>query len=282
MTKKQSAKLEAIEKLRGWIKPGDTVYTILDNVSRSGMSRAIRVVVPYTRDDGTIDHLHPNYAVGTALDRKHWKRNGHEQDALVIGGAGMDMGFALVYELSEKLYGHLRCENPACGKPMSDAAREALYTDWNQTTRPSCEYCNLPLSGGYQCLGKGKCPSNYHVNHRDHVDCTGTEVYNPDGPNTGHRCYAPGPFSRHQVPDDWPRRTIEVDGETIQAGAASCIIYDKDEAIPEGADVITLKDGDRVQVCPTCHGAGSLPNPDGPQRFDLLHTDGYAVRHRWL
>jgi hypothetical protein len=37
---------KAITQLRDWIKPGDTVYTILDSVSRSGMSRQIRVVVP--------------------------------------------------------------------------------------------------------------------------------------------------------------------------------------------------------------------------------------------
>lgn len=146
----QIERTDQLTRLREWIKPGDTVYTILDHVSSSGMSRAIRVVVPYTRDDGSIDHLHPNYAVGLVLGLRRWKRNGREQDALIIGGCGMDMGFQLVYLLSH-----------------------ALYPD-------------------YACLGKGKCPSNYHVNCR------------------------------------------------------------------------------------------RVPNPDGPERFDLLHTDGYALRHRWL
>ena len=36
---------EAFDTLRKMLKPGDTVHTILDNVSRSGMSRNIRVVV---------------------------------------------------------------------------------------------------------------------------------------------------------------------------------------------------------------------------------------------
>lgn len=36
---------ESFERLRKWLKPGDTVHTICDHVSRSGMSRVIRVVV---------------------------------------------------------------------------------------------------------------------------------------------------------------------------------------------------------------------------------------------
>ena len=40
----EAERAEAIAKLREWIKPGDTVYTVLDSVSRSGMSRHIRVL----------------------------------------------------------------------------------------------------------------------------------------------------------------------------------------------------------------------------------------------
>lgn len=29
---------EAFARLRDWLKPGDTVYTVLDSVSRSGMT----------------------------------------------------------------------------------------------------------------------------------------------------------------------------------------------------------------------------------------------------
>jgi hypothetical protein len=168
LTKQQTERQDAIARLRDWIKPGDTVYTILDHVSASGMSRAIRVVLPtiagatlesavpgsqstdyIRRDSLSIEFLHPNWAVGKALGLRHWKRDGREQDALVVGGGGMDMGFHLVNSLSYALYGD-----------------------------------------GYQCLGKGRCPSNYHVNHR--------------------------------------------------------------------------------------------LSTDGPESFDLRHTDGYALRHRWL
>lgn len=113
MTKAQQAEqTEAIAKLREWIKPGDTVYTILDHVSSSGMSRAIRVVIldhcqepdPITGKCRPCSPSHPNWAVGKALGMRHWKRNGREQDALVVGGCGMDMGFHLVYSLGRVLF----------------------------------------------------------------------------------------------------------------------------------------------------------------------------------
>lgn len=88
---------EAIERLRGWLKPGDTVYTILRHVSRSGMSRDISIVI--IRDGET---LHPNHAVSKAIGAR--LVNAHGSDALRIGGCGMDMGFHVVYELSHALF----------------------------------------------------------------------------------------------------------------------------------------------------------------------------------
>jgi hypothetical protein len=223
----EQERAEAIARLRQWIKPGDTVYTILDHVSSSGMSRAIRVVVPtitYAYDTehaqpldvvhGTptgVDFIHPNHAIGVVLGLKHWRRNGREQDALVVGGCGMDMGFHLVYELSYALYGD-----------------------------------------GYACLGKGKCPSSYHNNHRDTIQCPGTVVYNPDGPNMGDPCY-------------------------FRSGTGWVIPTTADDPARIGPI-----DSEWLRICPTCNGKGRLPNPEGPERFDLTHTDGYALRHRWL
>ena len=237
MTKVQQAEqAEAITKLRGWIKPGDTVYTVLDHVARSGMTRHIRVLVPQRgrKRKGEPDaFLHPNWAVGKALGMRHAKRNGYEQDALVVGGCGMDMGFHLVYSLSYALYGK-----------------------------------------GYKCLGKGKCPSSYHSNHRDRVRCEGVEV---DGAR--RFCYRPDPFSRFEVPEDWPRgpeRVITVEGEDGGPELSHTI------AGPLLACLHTEHDGAPYEVCPTCQGEGYLPNPDGPERFDLRHQDGYALRHKWL
>ena len=101
MTKAQKAEQErAIAELHKHLKPGDTVYTVLDHVSRSGMSRNIRVLIPYTREDGSIDHLHPNYLVAQAIGERQAKRG----DGIVMGGCGMDMGFQLVYLLSSYMF----------------------------------------------------------------------------------------------------------------------------------------------------------------------------------
>lgn len=96
-TKSQSAKQqqnEAIERLREWLKPGDTIYTILRHVSRSGMQREISLLYfgersePYDLD----------YNVAWALDARRGKRG------VVASGCGMDMGFHLVYNLGRTLY----------------------------------------------------------------------------------------------------------------------------------------------------------------------------------
>ena len=95
LTKAQQAeRAEAIEQLRQWLKPGDTVYTILRHVSRSGMQREIGVVI---LKDGC--DMHPNYLVSQAIGARLGKRDG-----VIMGGCGMDMGFALVYALGRALW----------------------------------------------------------------------------------------------------------------------------------------------------------------------------------
>lgn len=92
VSKKEHA--EALAQLREWIKPGDTVYTILRHVSSSGMSREIGIVV---FKDG--HPLHPNWSVSRVTGYRQGKRDG-----VIVGGCGMDMGFAVVYDLSYKLF----------------------------------------------------------------------------------------------------------------------------------------------------------------------------------
>lgn len=101
MTKvKQQERQDAIDKLRQWYRPGDTVFTILEHVSRSGMSRQIRVVIPYVTENGQIDHLHPNHLIAKALGWRQAKRG----DGIIVSGAGMDMGYHLAYTLSHVLF----------------------------------------------------------------------------------------------------------------------------------------------------------------------------------
>jgi hypothetical protein len=101
--KKEREKQEAIATLLSYIKPGQRVYTVLRRVGSSGMSRSISVVIPTknkNRDETylgitCLDHL-VAIALGYTRDRK-W-------DGLKVSGAGMDMGFHLVYSLGRTLF----------------------------------------------------------------------------------------------------------------------------------------------------------------------------------
>ena len=85
------------------IQPGDTIYTTIMHVSKSGMTRDIKITL--IRNNNPLDI---SYAVADLLDYKI-KNNG-----VRIRGAGMDMGFALIYDLSRRLFPSgfgLPCDN---------------------------------------------------------------------------------------------------------------------------------------------------------------------------
>jgi len=86
--------LESLNHLRSILKPGDVLYTVLKHVSRSGMQREIQVVI--VRDGEIVDLT---WHVGQALG---WSIGKH--DGVKVGGAGMDMGFHLIYSLSSLLF----------------------------------------------------------------------------------------------------------------------------------------------------------------------------------
>lgn len=84
---------EAIKELKTLIKPLDSVYTTVTKVSRSGMSRRIRVFIMRKNEPREITHL-----VAMALNLK---RNEY---GLNIGGCGMDMGFKVVYDMGSVMF----------------------------------------------------------------------------------------------------------------------------------------------------------------------------------
>ena len=86
---------EAIEKLKEEIKPGDTLYTQLKHVTKSGMTRFIKV--RKIEDNYPYDYT---YLVAKALD---WKYS-DKHYAVKVGGAGMDMGFHLIYSLGQVMW----------------------------------------------------------------------------------------------------------------------------------------------------------------------------------
>ena len=89
----------AIEELRTMLPPGSTVTTVLRHVSKSGMSRDIDCFK--LGHFGEDHHAWLSRLIGKATGG-HMLRN--KQNALRISGCGMDMGFAIVYELSYALY----------------------------------------------------------------------------------------------------------------------------------------------------------------------------------
>lgn len=134
---KKTERQEAIAKLREWIKPGDVITTVLRHVSRSGMQRSISMMVPL---DGEVFAL--DYYAARASERKIDRDNG----GVKIGGAGMDMGFALVYDLARDLWPNgYGCVGEKC------RSNDHSNGDRDRTPHAKCRTCRLDfreLSGG--------------------------------------------------------------------------------------------------------------------------------------
>jgi uncharacterized protein YkvS len=117
---KQQQREESIKYLKSILKPGDTVYTVLTHVSKSGMSRDIKCLISTNEaketgiierrdtEKGTVEDTFNNtsivdigWHVARALD---WPLSKKNEWSIKVGGCGMDMGFHLVYTLSSVLF----------------------------------------------------------------------------------------------------------------------------------------------------------------------------------
>lgn len=118
----QARREEATEYLRRILKPGDTVFTTVKQVARSGMSRHICLHIIDGTNIRDITHL-----VGLALDERQSDKTG----GLVIRGCGMDMGFHVVYNLGYRLWpkGTPEPHGTRNGEPDSDGGY-ALKQRW--------------------------------------------------------------------------------------------------------------------------------------------------------
>lgn len=77
------------------------IYTDLRWRSTSGMSRSIGVLIPYQDErTGALGIRNISRVAARILG---WKLD-DDREAVRVGGAGMDMGFHLVYELSRQVY----------------------------------------------------------------------------------------------------------------------------------------------------------------------------------
>lgn len=129
---------DAIEALRETFPPGSKAYTVLSHMSRSGMRRSIKVVAPAVVDDrygqrlGILDvSWQVVRAVGWKFDRDH--------GGVIVDGAGMDMGFHLVYTLARVLYRDgFTCYGRENGCPSNDHTNgedTALHRDGGYAIR---------------------------------------------------------------------------------------------------------------------------------------------------
>lgn len=132
---------EAKEHLRRWIKPGQRVYTSLEHVSSTGMSRRIRVyvVTPSEHEVGGHQIYDATYFTAKACGY----RFNSDKHAIVIGGAGMDMGYSIVYSLSSVLYrGNFKCIGEGC--PSNDHTNDRDGS-WSRENNKGREHSD----GGY-------------------------------------------------------------------------------------------------------------------------------------
>ncbi len=91
---------ESIATLKKMLKPGDSVYSIVRTVARSGMSRTIDFYI-IAKDDYTKKPrlFYLSYHIARALG---YSRS--DDGALKVSGCGMDMCFHVVYSLGSKLW----------------------------------------------------------------------------------------------------------------------------------------------------------------------------------
>jgi hypothetical protein len=95
---RRTEQVEAMTRLRELFPVGSTVHTVLRHTTTSGMTRWISVLVAdQTGAISDVSHLVSRVGVGST-------DNG-PRDGVKMTGAGMDMGFALVYNLGVAMYG---------------------------------------------------------------------------------------------------------------------------------------------------------------------------------
>jgi len=87
--------LEAKNSLKEILRPGDSISVHLNSVSSSGMTRHLTFLIARIDGNGIpfIWNITRLVAKATGL------RYNDKKEDLVVGGCGMDMGFAVVYDL---------------------------------------------------------------------------------------------------------------------------------------------------------------------------------------
>ena len=118
---------QEIAQLKKWVKPGTVIYTKLDSVSSSGMSRRISVYAVMPAKKGQPARIaNITGAVANVTGDRVSDKGG-----IVATGCGMDMGFAIVYALGHGLWpkGTKKPHGDRNGAPDTSGAY-ALKHEW--------------------------------------------------------------------------------------------------------------------------------------------------------
>jgi hypothetical protein len=89
----------ARERFVGLLDAGDTIYTLITQVSGTGMTRWVRVLVPIMTLDG------PRITEVTSLVAILFNQDGSDRRGVKVHGVGMDVTQYLTQRLSYALYG---------------------------------------------------------------------------------------------------------------------------------------------------------------------------------
>jgi hypothetical protein len=113
MKAQERERQEQMAALREMVKPGDTVYTILRSVSRSGMLRHLDCYIQDKEPGGGMIWI--TSRVAAACDFTFTEEDWRKSRGLRVGGCGTDVGFEVVYNLGYALYpGGYECGGDKC------------------------------------------------------------------------------------------------------------------------------------------------------------------------
>lgn len=83
-----------LEYLSDMLSDGDIVYTNLVKQSKSGTTHHIKVLTVLHEQDGTCVIVPITFTVSKALGLRY------KDEAVIVGGGGMDMGYKLVHDIA--------------------------------------------------------------------------------------------------------------------------------------------------------------------------------------